>query len=125
LKLESQKRAAWHNIVTLEESWFYFGTDHEPIWLQPSEEVPGRERPTKQSKEMMRTKVWNQTDFHLINDLENGCKFNSTHYVAEVLSPLSEWRRNQAGVTRSKVDRSCRSRAPAHGANFFDVPGRK
>jgi hypothetical protein len=29
--LQHQKDRAWHDIVTLDESWFYFKTDHERI----------------------------------------------------------------------------------------------
>jgi hypothetical protein len=31
--LHHQKDKAWYNIGTLNESWFYFTTDHERIWL--------------------------------------------------------------------------------------------
>jgi hypothetical protein len=31
--LKFQMRRSWHNIVTLDESWFYFNTDYEGIWL--------------------------------------------------------------------------------------------
>jgi hypothetical protein len=41
--LESEKRRAWHDIITLDESWFYFRPDHELIWFQPGEEVPAKE----------------------------------------------------------------------------------
>jgi hypothetical protein len=46
--LERQKSRSWHDIVTLDESWFYLNlnTDHELIWLQPNGEIPERERRT-------------------------------------------------------------------------------
>jgi hypothetical protein len=52
--LEWQKQQSWHDIVTLDESWFYLNlnlnlnlnTDHELIWLQPDWEIPERERRT-------------------------------------------------------------------------------
>jgi hypothetical protein len=40
--LESAKRRIWVGIMTLHESWFYPRTEHELIWLQPGEEVPGK-----------------------------------------------------------------------------------
>jgi hypothetical protein len=42
--LERQKQRSWHDIVTLDESWFYINTDHEPIWLRPDGEIPEIER---------------------------------------------------------------------------------
>jgi hypothetical protein len=83
--LESQKRRAWHNSVTLDESEFSFRADHELIWLQPSEEVPEREQLTIQSLEVMLTMVWNPTNFHVINVLGKGSKFNATHYLTKIL----------------------------------------
>jgi hypothetical protein len=50
--LEIQRVRCWHNIVTLDESWFYLSTDHDMIWLQSDEKVPGREKHTVQSKTM-------------------------------------------------------------------------
>jgi hypothetical protein len=53
--LEVQQSRDWHDIVTLDESWFYFSTDHERIWLAPGETVPDRERDMIQSPKMMIT----------------------------------------------------------------------
>jgi hypothetical protein len=40
----------------------------------------------------MLTLVWNPRPFPLMNILENGRKFNTISYRAEIISPLSEWR---------------------------------
>jgi hypothetical protein len=48
--LEVQRDRAWHDIVTLDESWFYRSTDYEFVWLPRDEKVPERERHTIQSK---------------------------------------------------------------------------
>jgi histone-lysine N-methyltransferase SETMAR len=49
----------------------------------------------------MLTIIWNLRQFHLMNDLLKWCKFNSSHYITEILSPLSEWRSADAhGRTR-------------------------
>jgi hypothetical protein len=44
--LERQERRSWHDIMTLNESWFYLHADHELIWAQPNAEVPEKERHT-------------------------------------------------------------------------------
>jgi hypothetical protein len=62
--LEIQRVRFWHNIVTLDESWFYLSTDHEMIWLQSDEKVPEMERHIIQSNELMLTIVWNPSGFH-------------------------------------------------------------
>jgi hypothetical protein len=35
-----QRDRAWHNIVTLDESWFYLSTDYEFAWLPRDEKFP-------------------------------------------------------------------------------------
>jgi hypothetical protein len=41
--LEVQRDRAWHDIITLDESWFYMSTDYEFVWLPRHEKVPERE----------------------------------------------------------------------------------
>jgi hypothetical protein len=82
--LEVQDDRAWHDIVTLDDSWFYLGTDHEFVWLSQDEKVLEGERHTIQLKKVMLTIVWNPRGFHLIKVLGNGRKFNSGYYIAEI-----------------------------------------
>jgi hypothetical protein len=95
--LHHQKDRAWHDIVTLNECWFYFTTDHEWIWLPEGTEDPERERVTVQSRKMMMTIVWNHTGFYRIVAIPKGMKFNMDHYISHILNPLSEWRSSQVG----------------------------
>jgi hypothetical protein len=44
--LEVQRDRAWHDIVALDESWFYLSTDYEFVCLSGDENVPERERHT-------------------------------------------------------------------------------
>jgi hypothetical protein len=44
--LEVQRDRAWHDIITLDASWFYLSTNYEFIWLPRDEKVPERERHT-------------------------------------------------------------------------------
>jgi hypothetical protein len=48
--LEVQRGGAWHDVVTLDDSWFYLGTDHEFVWFPRNKKVLERERHTIQSK---------------------------------------------------------------------------
>jgi hypothetical protein len=76
--LERQEQRSWHDIVILDESWFYLNTEHELRWIQPDEEIPERERRTIQSEKVMLTIVWNPSAFHLINVPPKGFKFNAS-----------------------------------------------
>jgi hypothetical protein len=99
LMLERQVRRFWHDIVTLDESWFQLHPDHELIWAHPDEEIPERERHIVQSQKVMLTIVRNPGGFHLVNILPKGFKFNESYYVTQILDPLSKWRRTQVGRT--------------------------
>jgi hypothetical protein len=103
----TKKQRSWHDIVTLDESWFYLhlNTDHELIWLQPDGEIPERERRMIQSEQVMLTIVSNPSGFHLINVLPKGFKFkfNASYYITQILGLLSDWRRTQVGRTNRKL----------------------
>jgi predicted cupin superfamily sugar epimerase len=75
--LREKQARAWHDIVTLDESWFYYITDHEPIWLPPDGKVPDRERITMESKKAMLTIVCGPTGFAVVTALESAYKSNA------------------------------------------------
>jgi hypothetical protein len=101
--LQVQESRAWHDVVTLDESWLYCNTDHESIWLPPGERVPEMPRVTIQCKTLMVTIVCNPSGFHLLRILPSRCKFNSSYYRKEILEPLSEWQSEQAGGAGRKL----------------------
>jgi histone-lysine N-methyltransferase SETMAR len=90
-------------MVTLGESWFCLNVGHELIWLQPNEEIPEREQHTIESEKVMITILWSPSGFHLIKLLLKGVKLNAGDYVAQILDPLSVWRRIQIGRTNRKL----------------------
>jgi predicted cupin superfamily sugar epimerase len=51
--LREQQTRAWHDIVTLDELWFYYVTDHELIWLPPHGKAPDWECVTIESNKVM------------------------------------------------------------------------
>jgi histone-lysine N-methyltransferase SETMAR len=97
--LQHQKNRARHDMITLDEPWFYFTTDHERIWLPEVTEVPEKERITAQSRKIIVTIAWNPTGFYQIVALPKGMKFNGEYYISHmyILDPLTEWRRSQIG----------------------------
>jgi hypothetical protein len=58
--LHQEEARDWHNIITLDESWFCLCTDHELIWLTPGEMVPEREWCMIQSPKSIITVAWNE-----------------------------------------------------------------
>jgi hypothetical protein len=87
---------AGHDIVTLDESWFYLSTYYEFVWLSRDEKVPEKEGHTTQSKKFMLTIVSNPRGFHLNKILEKGRMFNIGDYIVRISEPLSQWRSIEA-----------------------------
>jgi hypothetical protein len=121
--LRSQRPRSWHDIVTLDESWFYFSTDYETIWLPAGASPPERERLSIKSKKMMMTVVWNPTGFIHLAALPKGAKFNADYYISNILTPVLDWRTAQRGATDRKLIVHADNARP-HIANkvkkFFD-----
>jgi histone-lysine N-methyltransferase SETMAR len=74
--------------MTLDESWLYFATSHEQIWLRPDEEPPERARHTIQHKKLMVTIAWNALGFHVLDALPKGRIFNAEYYLDNILTAL-------------------------------------
>jgi hypothetical protein len=90
--------------VALDEFWFHDTAAHEWIWLPTDEKTPEIERQTVQSKQLILTIVWNRNRFYLIDVLPNGCKFNASYSMNNVLDTVLEWRQGQrGGVARRLV----------------------
>jgi hypothetical protein len=101
--LERQERRSWHDMVILDESWFYLNADHELIWLQRDEEVSERERCTVQSEKVMTTIVWNPSGFHLIKLRPKVFKHNANYYITQIFNPLSVWHGTHIRRTNRKL----------------------
>jgi hypothetical protein len=89
--LHQEETRDWHNIITLDESWFYLCRDHELIWLAPGEMVPERERHMIQSPKSMITVAWNTSGFHVLAALPKGAKFHASYDTNEILEEIRKW----------------------------------
>jgi hypothetical protein len=88
--LDQEETRDWHNIITLDESWFCLCTDHELISVAPGEMVPEREQRMIQSPKSMITVAWNTSGFHVLTALPNGAKSNASHYTNEILGEIGK-----------------------------------
>jgi hypothetical protein len=100
--LEVQCDRAWHDGVTLDESWFYLSTGYEFVWL-PRDEKFRKENDTQFNRKVMLTIVWNRREFHLVKVLEKGRNFNAGYYIAAILESLSQWRSIEAAGNEQKL----------------------
>jgi hypothetical protein len=101
--LQAQQKRSWHDIVTLDESWFYLSTDHERIWPARGETPPDQERHTIRSPKSIFTIVWGLTGFHVVKVLPKGGSFNVNYDTNEILSEIACWREAQGGGTNREL----------------------
>jgi hypothetical protein len=78
--------------MTLDKSWFYLWTSHETIWIQAGQQPPERVKHMNWERKMMVTIIWNPQDFHLVDALPKGQKFNANYYIDRILQPFLESR---------------------------------
>jgi hypothetical protein len=98
LSIESHRQ--WHEIVTLDESWFYWCSDHDLMWMRPGETIPDRERYTIQSPKCRVTIVWNPSGFHVVDALPKADKFNAYDDVDDILTAILLWRGGREELDR-------------------------
>jgi hypothetical protein len=96
--LAIQRTRQWHDIVTLDESWFYWNSDHDLMWLPPGDAVPDRERYIIQSPKLMLAIVWSPSGLHVVNCSPTGCKFNAHGYTTRIFNEVADWRRRSGGT---------------------------
>lgn len=88
------KHYSFHNILTGDQSWFYFNYGADGAWLPEDEDNPEYERSKIQLEKMMLTIIWNPYDFYIVDFLPEGTSFNSTYFIDNILNPLNEQRLN-------------------------------
>jgi hypothetical protein len=94
---------AWHEIVILDESWFYLSIDHEFIWFPTGAPVFDRERHMIQFLKLMLIIVWNPHGFHLVDVLSKEMKSNRSYYVTRIFELLHEWKIHQVSEAIRKL----------------------
>jgi hypothetical protein len=98
VEVQVQEQRAWHDIVTLDESWFSESPDHESIWLRLGEKVPERTRVSVsvQCKKPMITIVWNSTQYAVFQRSANStaaitrAKYSSHSQSGEADKPAQQ-----------------------------------
>jgi hypothetical protein len=91
----TQQGRYWHNIVTIDESWFYFNIDNELIWLPADEKVP--ERQFDQKIDVDNSLEDNRFPLDQCSSKRDQIQHQSFRYITDILVLLLEWRKTQVG----------------------------
>ena len=86
MRLESSPTS---QVITADESWFYYSYNHEGQWALSKNEVAERPKRTIKSPKVMVMVMWGVRGSILVKCVPEGSKFNST-FVLELLEELSK-----------------------------------
>lgn len=101
--LENNKRDNFYNIITGDQSWFYYRYDPKGRWLFHDEDAYEAPVTTIDRKKIMLTVFWNPSGFLVVDFLPEGQKYNSEYFIDNILIPLrSEIDKKLKKKTQSK-----------------------
>jgi hypothetical protein len=101
--LSVQGARQWHDMATLDESWFSLRSEHDLMWTDPGDIVPDRERCGIQSSTPMVTIVWNPSGFHVVKALLTWSEFNAQCYTNSIPVAISDWRQLSGRTQQGKL----------------------
>jgi hypothetical protein len=95
--LQSAKHRGWRYFLTGDESWFYFASDHDHMWLLEDAEVPTRPKRTIASPKRTLTVFGSPLGFAVVELLPKGAHFDAGYFSMKILAAIVE--RRPAGTT--------------------------
>ena len=84
------QRDKWANIITGDQSWFFFGYGEDGAWVLPEEDAPVMDGSKIQIQKVMITVIWGVHGMHLIDALPEGESFNSRYFISNIVDKLEE-----------------------------------
>jgi hypothetical protein len=86
---KAQKRA-WYFILTDNESWLFYYTERDSIWLPPDVEAPEVARRLINTPKIMVTVFWNLTGIHVFDCLPKDRSFNAAYFIGHIFSKIEK-----------------------------------
>jgi hypothetical protein len=86
--LRVQEYNPWHDIVTGEESWFYFEYVRDRLWISCLDNTPDYPKRTIATENYMLTEFWNPDGFQAVTILPAAAWFNVAWFIDGNLVPL-------------------------------------
>jgi hypothetical protein len=79
--LRVQEHNQWYNIISGDESWFYFAYVPDRLWISTIDNTPDYPNRT------MLTVFWNRDRFQVVTILPTGASFNGIWFINGNLMP--------------------------------------
>jgi hypothetical protein len=88
--LEASLQDGWRSLITGDEAWSFLSQSPRRMWSGARDNVATIVKGDIRTTKFMFTIMWNPREFHIINQLPDGCKMNSEYYITNVFVPLRE-----------------------------------
>jgi hypothetical protein len=88
--LRVQEHDQWYDIVTGDESWFYFEYVRDRLWISSLDNTPDYPNRRIATKKHMLTVFWNPDGFQVVAILPKGVWFNAAWFIDGNLVPSAD-----------------------------------
>ena len=102
LLLKKNQKQNYNNIVTGDESWFFFYNPQKSIWSDKKTENPKIISKKNYQKKILLTIFFSPSGFHVIDELPEKTKFNSSYFCDNIITPLEKYFINRRPKTGTK-----------------------
>jgi histone-lysine N-methyltransferase SETMAR len=97
LKMIAEARhQSWRSFLTGDESWFFYSTDYEQMWLPRGEMAPTRARHIISRPKVLITIFWSPLSFPVIDVLPTREKFTALYFCDNIAPQIAEQRSSDA-----------------------------
>jgi hypothetical protein len=88
--LKENQETGFVNIITGDESWFYFEYLHQSVWVPSRDEVPERIKQKIDMKKCLISAIWSVNGIHSLLDVPKETIHNTTFFCNVVIPDLLE-----------------------------------
>jgi hypothetical protein len=86
------RRQSWPDFLTGDESWFFYSTDYEQMWLPQGEKAPTKARCIISAPKVMIIIFWSPLGFPVIDALPAGEKFTARYFCDNIIPQIARER---------------------------------
>jgi hypothetical protein len=103
LKMIAEARhQSWRYFLTGDDSWSFYSTDYEQMWLPRGEMAPTTARHIISTAKVLITIFWSPLGFPVIDGLPAGEKFTARYFCDNIVPKIAEQRSPDARQNRSR-----------------------
>jgi hypothetical protein len=94
------RHQSWPYFLTVDESWLFYSTDYEQMWLPQREKAPTRTKRIISTRKVMIILFWSPLGLPVIDALPAGEKFTARYFHNDILPQIAEPQSSDARQNR-------------------------